>query len=71
MPLEAKVLDIIESSRLNPRGELERTMRITYTIGDYGPFTEDIPVEKFSKAEVDRIIQERARVLEEIAREYS
>ena len=70
MPLKAKVIDIIESSRLNARGELERTMRVSYTIGDYGPFTVDIPTEKFSKEELDRIIQEKTRTLEDIAREY-
>lgn len=70
MPLEPKIIDINESSRLNARGELVRTMRVTYQIGSYGPFTSDIPQDEFTREKVDQIIQERQRTIQDVVERY-
>lgn len=68
---KVEIIDIVESSTLSPRGEVQRTRRVTFKVGKFGPFTKDIPEEEFSKEKVDQAIQEEVRELQRIQEAYS
>jgi hypothetical protein len=48
-----------QQTRFTGSGGTETIMRVTFRIGEHGPFTEDIPKAQFSQAEVEA----RARVI--------
>jgi len=59
--MEVRITGISQSVRLDVRGRLENTYIIEYFVGDFGPFTEEMPKEGFTEAEARRKIEDLAR----------
>lgn len=61
--MEITILSIGEGLKIDERGNVIRTRVVSYKIGDYGPFTIEIPASEFSEATVrERIEKERERL---------
>jgi hypothetical protein len=62
--MEVTILGIAEGVRIDERGNLIRTRVVTYKIGEYGPFTIELPSTEFSEITVrEKIEQEKNRIL--------
>jgi|YelNatPaOPRAMG01_1025707.scaffolds.fasta_scaffold44361_1 hypothetical protein len=62
--MEVTILGIAEGVRIDERGNLVRTRVVTYKIGEYGPFTIELPATEFSEITVrEKIEQEKNRIL--------
>lgn len=63
---EAKIVRVDETFRLSPRGETQRITRVTYFVGDNGPFSKDYTPAEFIPERVKRDLAEEARKFEEL-----
>ena len=53
--MEIVILSIGEGLKIDERGNVIRTRVVTYKIGEYGPFTIEIPATEFN----DTVVRER------------
>jgi len=61
--VEIVILGIGEGLKIDERGNVIRTRVVTYKIGDYGPFTLEIPATEFNDAVVrERLEKEREKL---------
>jgi hypothetical protein len=61
--MEIVILSIGEGLKIDERGNVIRTRVVTYKIGEYGPFTIEIPATEFNDTVVrERIEKEREKL---------
>lgn len=52
MPDEVKTTRVDEAMSLTGRGEVTKVYRVTFMVGDHGPFTVDLPPAEFTPTRV-------------------
>ncbi|MEM3554480.1 MAG: hypothetical protein QXU79_01515 [Candidatus Micrarchaeaceae archaeon] len=53
-----EIINITEGLRIDERGNINRTRVVQYKIGNFGPFTIEIPAKEFSTEYVVKMIEE-------------
>jgi hypothetical protein len=62
--LTGQVTRVVEQPRMLLNGNIERDVRVEFTIGPHGPFTLTLPRAEFT---ADRVKQEMAKLAAEIS----
>lgn len=63
---EAKIVRVDETFRLSPRGETQRVVRVSFFVGEQGPFSKDYTPAEFIPERVKRDLADEARKFEEL-----
>jgi len=58
--METKIVDIVESTTLDERGNLVKVMVVSYKVGDLGPYTIEIPKVQFTHAKAKELVEKEA-----------
>lgn len=66
MPGAVSILHVREMTELKNFGKTVTTMRVTYMVGDDGPFSRDYPPENFDSDQIRRDIEDHGRRLDRI-----
>lgn len=65
--MEIKIIDIRETSRISPKGELVTTKMVDFMVGEYGPFTLSFSEGEFTQEKVREEVQKQKVKIEGIA----
>ena len=64
--LTPHVVRVVQADRLTPAGAVERQVRVSYMVGDHGPFDAVFPEAGFSATAVKTVMDARAAELSKL-----
>jgi hypothetical protein len=59
-----RIISMSETYKGDDRGTFQKFMRVTFKVGDDGPFTHDFPADGFTAATARPVLEQRARELQ-------
>ena len=65
--MEVRITRIEQASELDDNLRPREVMRVTFFVGQQGPFLESFAKLKFTLPEAKRVLEERAQVIRELA----